>query len=327
MTNFWQKLNKPGLSGRSAILALAPMAGVSNSAFRQLNKSFGADVLYTEMVSADALYYSAKKTLALLKFEKSEKPIVCQLFGKRPEMFPAAVKIVEQAGFSGVDLNFGCPAKKVVAHGGGITLMRDLKHCRRLIEIVLENTKLPVSVKIRSGIDGITALDFVKAISDLPVAALMIHGRPFKNPYGAPIDYEMIKKVKQAFPGLVLGNGGINQPEDAKLMLEKTGVDGVGLARGLYGQPWLFKQTKDYLKTGKYQELNFSQIKKVAIRHATLAEKAKGKQGIIETRKHLAWYVRGFAGAAELRAELVRVETIKQIKQILSKPVPPSGIR
>ncbi len=301
------------------IMALAPMAGVSDSAFRQICKSFSADVVYTEMISADALHYGSKKTLELLKFAKSEKPIVAQLFGKRAEMFPQAVKIVEKAGFAGIDLNFGCPARKVVAHGGGVTLMRDLKHCRKLIAIVLENTNLPVSVKIRSGIDGVTALDFVKAIKDLPVAALMIHGRPFKNPYSAPIDYEMIKKVKQNFPGLVLGNGGINTPEDAKKMINQAGVDGVGLARGLYGKPWLFKQIKDYLKTGKYKEVEFKDIKKVAIRHATLAFKTKGQWGIVETRKHLAYYTKGFPGAAELRKKLVRVESIKEIKEILNQ--------
>ena len=127
----------------------------------------------------------------------------------------------------------------------------------------------------------------------------------------------MIKKVKENFPGVVLGNGGINQPEDAKKMLDLTGVDGVGLARGLYGKPWLFKQIKNYLKSGKYQELKFSQIKKTAIKHAQLAYQVKGDWGIVETRKHLAWYVKGFNGAAELRQQLVQVNNIKEIKKIL----------
>jgi nifR3 family TIM-barrel protein len=308
MSNFWQKLNKP-------ILALAPMAGISDSAFRQLCKSFGADVVYTEMTSADALHYDAKKTLAMLKFVKKEKPIVCQLFGKRPEMFVKAVKVVQKAGFDGIDLNFGCPAKKVVAHGGGVTMMRDLRQCYQIIKTVLESTDLPVSVKIRTGIDKVTALDFIEAISDLRVGAIMIHGRPFKNPYSAPIDYEMIKKVKEKFGGIVLGNGGIMKPDDAKLMLEKTGVDGIGLARGLYGKPWLFKQVKDYFKKGSYHEFDFKQIKKVAIRHAQLALKTKNDWGIVETRKHLAWYVKGFSGAAEVRQKLVQVSSISEIKK------------
>ncbi len=317
MINFWQKLslgkkNKP-------ILALAPMAGVSDSAFRQLCKSFGADVMYTEMVSADALHYDSKKTLELLKFSRIEKPIVCQLFGKRPEMFPKAVKMVEKVGFSGIDLNFGCPAKKVVAHGGGVTLMRDPKHCRQLISAVIKNTRLPVSVKIRAGIDDITALDFLEAIKGLKISAIMVHGRYFKNPFGGEIDYEMIKKVKANFSGVVLGNGGINSPQDAKKMLDLTGVDGLGLARGLYGKPWLFKQIKDYLKNGKYREFTFKEIKKTALKHAKLAEREKGRQGIFETRKHLAYYVKGLSNAGQLRSELVRVETVKEIKKIWLK--------
>lgn len=309
-SNFWESFNKP-------ILALAPMAGVSDSAFRQLCKSFGADVLYTEMISADALHYDSKKTLEMLKFKKIEKPIVCQLFGKRIEVFEKAVKIVEQAGYDGIDLNFGCPARKVVAHGGGVTLMRDLKHCRALVEVVVKNAKVPVSVKIRAGIDDITALDFLKAIAGLPISAIMIHGRTLKNPFSAPIDFSIIKKVKQNFKGIVLGNGGINTPEDAKNMLDKTGVDGIGLARGLYGKPWFFKQIKDYLDKGTYQEFEFNDIKKIAIKHAKLAQDMKGKWGIVETRKHLAYYSKGFSGAAEFRKKLVRVESIKEIKKIL----------
>ena len=295
------------------------MAGVSDSAFRQLCKNFGADILYTEMISADALYYHSEKTLAMLKFDKSEKPIVCQLFGKRPEMFPQAIKLAEKAGFAGIDLNFGCPARKVVAHGGGVTLMRDLEKCRKLILIVIKNTKLPVSVKIRAGIDKITALDFLQVIDDLPISAVMIHGRYFKNPFSGPIDYEMIKKVKQNFKGIVLGNGGINKPQDAKMMLDRTGVDGIGLARGLYGKPWLFKQIKNYLNKGKYQEFEFEEIKKVALEHATLAKKMKGEWGIVETRKHLAWYVKGLPDVSRLRNKLVQVKTVKEIEDILNQ--------
>lgn len=310
--NFWNKFDKP-------ILALAPMAGYSDSPFRQLCKSFGADVLYTEMVSADALHYGSKKTLAMLPFSKSEKPVVCQLFGKRIEVFAKASQIVEKAGYSGIDLNFGCPAKKVVAHGGGVTLMRDLGHCRKLIIEVLQNTKLPVSVKIRAGIDNVTAVDFIETIKDLPVSAVMVHGRYFKNPFGGEIDYKMIKKVKQKFNGIVLGNGGIFTPEDAVRMLKETGVDGIGLARGLYGRPWLFKQIRDLIETGKYDDLNQKELKKVAIKHATLAEKTNGEWGVVETRKHLAWYVKGFEGAAELRKELVQVKKAAEVKKILSK--------
>ncbi len=295
------------------------MAGISDSAFRQVCKSFGADVVYTEMISADALYYDSKKTLELLNFKKIEKPVVCQLFGKRPAVFAKAVKIIEKAGFDGIDINFGCPAKKVVAHGGGVTLMRDLNKCREIIQTVIQNTSLPVSVKIRAGIEEVTAIDFIKAVSDLPLAALMIHGRTFKNPFNDPIDFEIIKKAKRKFKGIVLGNGGINTPADAKKMLTKTDADGIGLARGLYGKPYLFQQVKDFLATGQYKEYNTSKIKKIALDHAKLAYESKGERGIIELRKHLCWYFKNFAGAGLLRSRLVQVKTIEDIEKIFSE--------
>lgn len=326
MKNFWQKLKKKN----KPILALAPMAGVTDSAFRQICKYYGADVVYTEMVSADGLYYDSKKTLGLLKFEKSEQPVVIQLFGKDPKTFTKAAKICEDYGFSGIDINFGCPAKKVVAHGGGVTLMRDLEKCKELIESTLAGTSLPISIKVRASIkkedsdERVTALDFVRYVKDLPLSAIMIHGRPHENPFGAQIDYEMIKKIKAEFSqsacggdGVVLGNGGINIPEDAGVMIEKTGVDGVGLARGLYGKPWLFKQIKDYLKSGKYKEFKQSDIKKAMILHAKLAFKAKGDHGLIELRKHLLWYASGWPGAKSLRGELVNVKTLNDVKRAL----------
>lgn len=313
---FWSKLKKP-------ILALAPMAGVTDLAFRQICKKYGADVVYTEMISADGLHYGSKKTLPMLKIAKSEHPVIVQLFGKRPPMFVKAAKICEQAGFDGIDINFGCPAKKVVAHGGGVTMMRDLALCQEIIKTVCQSTKLPVSVKIRSSINRtsgrgeITAVDFIKAIKNLPVSAVMVHGRSFEQPFAGEPDYAMIKKVKQEFRGIVLGNGGIFTPEQAKIMLAKTGADGIGLARGLYGRPWLFQQIKDYLQHGKYQEFTWTKIKKVMPEHAKLAFKAKGEHGLIELRKHLAWYVKGLPQAAAWRQKLVVIKSLKEIENIL----------
>lgn len=308
--NFWEKFKKP-------ILALAPMAGVTDSAFRQICREQGADVVYTEMISADGLYYEGKKTLSLLEFNKQEKPIVIQLFGKNPETFTKAAEICEQAGFDGIDINFGCPAKKVVAHGGGVTLMRDLDNCYQIIESVLSRTKLPISVKIRAGIDRVTAIDFIKKIKNLPVATLMIHGRYFQNPFSGPVDFKMIKKAKENFKGIVLGNGGINTPEDAKSMIKKTNIDGIGLARGIRGKPWLFNQVRDYLKNGEYSELEIKDIKKIIVSHAQLAYKSKNRHGIIELRKHLLWYTRGWPQAKELRIKLVKAESITDIKNTL----------
>lgn len=315
MDNFWLKIKHP-------ILVLAPMAGITDYAFRQICHNYGADVVYTEMVSIDALYYDSKKTLEMLKTAKKEKPVVLQLFGKRPELVAKAVKHVEEAGFDGIDINFGCPAKKVVAHEGGVTLLRNLDLVYELVQAVTEVATVPVSVKTRLGINKkddtqVTVFDFIEKIKNLPVSTLMIHGRTYEGGFTAPINFEMIKKVKQAFNGIVIGNGGINTPEDGKKMVELTGVDGIAMARGVYGQPWIFDQTKKLFKHNKYSPLSLAQIKKVALEHAQLLEKSKGDNGFLEIRKHLCWYFRGFPNAAEWRKQLVQVENVSQLKKIL----------
>jgi len=316
MKNFWQKLKKP-------IIAIAPMAGYTDSAFRFICRKYGADVAYTEMISADALYYDSKKTLKMLEFNKKEKPVVCQLFGKRPDMFPKAVEIVEKAGYDGIDINFGCPARKVVAHGGGVTLMRNLDKCYEIIKTVCNAAKVPVSIKIRASIKSktsnkvITALDMIEKVKDLPIKAIMIHGRSFEGGFSGEIDFEMIKKVKEKFKGIVLGNGGILKPEDAKEMIEKTGVDGIGLARGLWKRPYLGKQIKQYLKKGEYKAWDLKKIKKLALEHAKLMNETKGERGIREMRKFLLFYFKGFPGASEIRQRLVRVESLAEIENVL----------
>lgn len=319
MDNFWLKIKHP-------ILLLAPMAGITDYAFRQICHNYGADVVYTEMVSIDALYYDSKKTLEMLKTAKKEKPVVLQLFGKRPELVAKAVQYVEEAGFDGIDINFGCPAKKVVAHEGGVTLLRNLDLAYELVQAVTEVATVPISVKTRLGIKSATAkngfvsvFDFIKKIKDLPVSTLMIHGRTYEGGFTAPINFELIKKVKQSFNGIVIGNGGINTPEDGIKMLELTGVDGIAMARGVYGQPWIFEQTKKLFKHNKYSSLSLAQIKKVALEHAQLLEGSKGDKGFLEIRKHLCWYFRGFPQASQWRQKLVQVENNKQLKQILKQ--------
>ncbi len=308
--SFWNNFKKP-------IYALAPIAGITNSPFRLICKEYGADVVYSEMTSADALHFKSKKTLAMLKFDQNELPLVIQLFGKDPEKFKTAAKIVEASGASGVDINFGCPAHKVVAHGGGVTLMKDLNLCYSIIQTTCENTKLPVAVKIRTSIKDndkeITALNFLKKIADLPVACVMIHGRSYEQGFNGEIDYQMIKKARKYFKGIILANGGINDLKSAKETLNKTQADGVGLARGLYGKPWLFNEIKIGYKP------SWEEIKQIILKHANYSNKILGKHGIIEMRKHLLWYVKGLRNAKDLRKDLVKVKNIKDIKSALEK--------
>ncbi len=317
MENFWQTLPKP-------ILALAPMAGVTDTAFRQMCKVGGADVLYTEFVSTDAVVYESKKTFEMLKFAPAEQPVVCQVFGKNPEHYFKSAKVIADFGFAGIDINFGCPAYKVVKHGGGVTLMRRLDLVRELVQATCEGSPIPVSIKIRASIckegcaaddpEGqVTALDLIERIKDLPVAAVMIHGRSFEKPFDGSPNVGAITQVKKAFSGIVLANGGVYSPEAAKQLLDETGADGVGVARGSWGRPWLFQEIKDYLRDGTYTQKTWEQIVPNILRHAQLAFAAKGGHGLIELRKHLAWYVKGFPGASELRSKLVRATSYDDI--------------
>ncbi|MFH1173330.1 MAG: tRNA-dihydrouridine synthase, partial [bacterium] len=248
----------------------------------------------------------------------SEKPLVVQLFGRRPETFALAAKVISALDIDGIDINFGCPAKKVFSHGSGAALMNNLPLARQIISAVLANTALPVSVKLRASVMGVTALDFISTVKDLPLACIMVHGRSYEQKFFGPVDYAMIKKVKKAFSGVVLANGGIKTPEDAKMMLEKTGADGLGLAQGVLGKPWLFRQIKDYLKTGNYSELSLAEIKKIALKHAKLMYALKSGQASFEMRKHLAWYVKGFPGAVEIRKKLVETSNLEEIVEIMA---------
>ena len=170
--------------------------------------------------------------------------------------------------------------------------------------------------------DKVTAFDFLKFMSAMPLAEVMIHGRPYENPFNAEIDYEMIKQCvefckEKMSQTIVLGNGGIKSHEDAKKMIDLTGCAGVGLAQGLYGRPWLFRQCRDYFRTGTYEELTQKQIKKAILEHAKLAFRSKGRHGLVELRKHLLWYVSGWPNAKELRLQLVQIKTIEELEKLL----------
>ena len=315
--NFWQKLKNKG----QPILALAPLAGFTDSAFRQICKFYGADVLYSEMASAAALFYKQKDrastTLKFLKFQhRQEKYYVVQLFGANPEHFAVATSLVTKyIKPDGIDINFGCPVPKIVKQGAGSGLMSNLIVARQVIQAVLDNTNLPVSIKIRAGVKTINALEFLKNINDLPLAAVMIHGRTLQQGFAGEPDWELIKKARPYFKGVILANGGINSLASAKRALKLSRADGLGLARGILGRPWLFKE----IKSDREINLKPQQIFKIALKQAALVQKQKGKLGIIELRKHLVWYLSGLPGASKVREKLVKVNSLSDIKKILSK--------
>ncbi len=311
--NFWQKIEKP-------ILALAPMAGITDSAFRQICRQYGADVTYSEMASVSALFYKPQKTLELVRFKKKERPYVVQLFGNIPEHFVVATKIISQKiKPDGIDINFGCPAKKVFAHGSGCALMPQIELAREIISAVCENTNLPVSIKIRAGLKKFNALDFIEKTKDLPYLAVMVHGRTYEGGFSGDVNWEIISRIKKIIPEkIVLGNGGIEAAQKAVDILQKyPNLDGLGIARGAWGKPYLFKQIKELSSTGKYKDYTFKKIKTIMLAHAKLIYADKNGMGKFEMRKHLAWYIKGFPGAAELRQKLVRAQSLEEIKKIL----------
>lgn len=317
MKNFWTQLKPP-------IIALSPMAGVTDAAFRVMCKRFGADVIYTEFASANALVHGNQATRDMIAFTEEERPVVCQIFGSDPLMMGKAAGVLEQMGFDGVDINFGCPAYKVVKHGGGVCLMRNPKQVAEIVQAVCEGVKhIPVSIKMRGSIKSedktttIFARDVVNEIKELPVAAIMVHGRSYEKPFDGEPNVETIQEVVKLFSGVVLANGGIHSPEEAKKMIDATGAAGVGVARGAWGHPWIFKQIKDYLQTGTYAEVTHDEMKRYVIEHTERALATKGPHGIIELRKHLARYVRGFAGASSVRTALVHATTVEEVKAAL----------
>lgn len=324
------------------------MAGITDSAFRQICRKYGADVVYSEMASASALFFKPRKTLELVRFNKKERPYVVQLFGKNPEHFAKATKIIsEKIKPDGIDINFGCPAKKVFGNGSGCALMPQKELARQIILAVCENTDLPISLKIRAGLKDITAVDFIKNIKDLPFQAVMIHGRTYEGSFAGPVDFKIAEKIKKIIPDkIVLANGGIMAAKDAVKILQKYPLlDGIGIARGAWGRPYIFNEIKSLLKChlertpseqselrGKSKDLilvdssttlgmtkkyDSKQIKRIMLRHAQLIWKDKKESGMFEIRKHLAWYIKGFPGAAGLRKQLVQAKSVEEIKKIL----------
>ncbi len=314
MKNFWQQLKKDKKG--QMILALAPLAGFTDSAFRLLCKEYGADVVYSEMASVSALSYKSEKTMELLKFDKKERPYVVQLFGSKPEHFAEAVRVLEkELKPDGFDINFGCPVKKVLKQGAGSKLMSDLKLSREIIETVLNNTKLPLSIKVRTEAFSVNLIDFLKNISDLKVSALMIHGRSLKQLFSGPINLEIIKESRKYFSGVILANGGINNLDEAKEVCLATGVDGVALARGALGQPWIFSPKMQNISGEKKEKLAL----KTALKHLRLVLKNRGEISYNEFKGQLAWYLKDFSGASALRTKVMSAKSYQEIKKILQE--------
>lgn len=298
---------------------LAPMAGVTDLPFRLICKGYGADGLTTEMVSAKGLYYKDKKTASLMKLDEREKPAAIQIFGSEPEIMAEIAPIVESFGASAIDINMGCPMPKIVNNGDGSALMKNPELAGKIVRAVADSVKIPVTVKIRKGWDRETAPEFSKVLESSGAAAICVHGRCREEFYQGKADWDTIKKVKDAVKIPVIGNGDIFSGEDAKKMMEYTGCDGVMVGRGSQGNPFIFTQIKEYLKTGKitYYPSPKEKIDE-AIHHMLMLCEQKGEHiGILESRKHIAWYIKGIAHSAELKQKVFKLSSVSEMKELL----------
>ncbi|PIW36919.1 MAG: hypothetical protein COW24_03095 [Candidatus Kerfeldbacteria bacterium CG15_BIG_FIL_POST_REV_8_21_14_020_45_12] len=312
MNNFWENLPKP-------LIYLAPMSGITNKAYRQMVKKYHSDILFPEFISIYALHHNSEKTLKMLEFDDLERPIVAQVFGSEPDYFYEAAKKIVDLGFDGVDINFGCPAPKVAKNGGGCALLGDLGLSKAVIEATLDGVagRVPVSVKTRVSYKNTHVREFASLISDLPIAALCVHGRSFEKPYVGAADLDCIKEVMNIVPFPVIASGNAHTPEAAKHTLDYTGCAGVALARGSFGKPWIGKQIKDYLETGTYHELTTNEILDAMVEHARLASQLNSDRPFVEVRKIMGWYVRDIPHASSYRKRLVQVDSIEDVEAIV----------
>lgn len=306
-------------------IVFAPMAGVSNRSYRNIIKEMGAGLVYTEMVSSMGIVYGSDKTIELLEFDEVERPISIQLFGSDVAAFVKAAKYVEEKFKPDIiDINMGCPVPKVAGKsGGGSALLKEPDKIYEIVHALTTNVKTPITVKIRVGWDAnsINAVEVAKIAEKAGASAIAVHGRTKAQGYTGKANWDLIKQVKESVRIPVIGNGDICTPEDAKRMIDYTGVDAVMIGRAALGNPWLIKECVTYLEEGKILEKpSYNEKLDMIKKHYEILEKEKDtKRATLEIRSHALWYLKGLKDNKEIKNKIVHIESKEELFNIIEE--------
>lgn len=302
---------------------LAPMAGITDLPYRLLCKEQGCSLVYTEMISAKAVYYNNKNTRLLLQTDEKERPVAVQIFGSDPVLMADMAKRITEENplIDIIDINMGCPVPKVVNNMEGSALMKNPRLVGEIVKKVSDAIDKPLTVKIRKGFDenNINAVEIAKIAEDNGASAIGVHGRTREQYYSGKADWKIIKAVKDAVTIPVLGNGDVFSPYDAEKLIEETGCDGILIGRGAQGNPWIFSRVIHYLETGEIlPKPSVDEITETIYRHLEMMIEYKGSYTALrEMRKHISWYTKGLEGSANLRRKINVIDSMDELKDAI----------
>jgi tRNA-dihydrouridine synthase B len=304
-------------------VVLAPMAGVTNRAFRLICRRFGAGAVWTDMISSYGIQYRNEKTLSMFDWTDEERPVAVQIFGAEPHAMSIAARTVEQAGADIIDINIGCPVPKIRKTGAGAGLIENLDIAREVMSSVVQAVKIPVTIKTRKGLNDqiTTAVEVARIAEDVGVSAVSIHGRTAEQGYSGHADWGIIAEVKRAVSIAVIGNGDVKSPQDAKRMIDETGCDAVMIGRESLGNPWIFRRTVHFLATGELlPEPTYVERIEVAREHLRMIVDLYGEdRGIREMRGQIAWYAKGLPGAVRMRRLVSGAVSLEDMESVLAE--------